>query len=118
MKIGTPGNIRQECVQCSVKNCASCSPTPLVCHQCIRGYFNDSKPIVTQFQKIEKCTQCPENCDICSSKDSCEICKYGYEFQEAHMVDSRRLRRILNSGKENPLEAAPKATSSISMPVK
>lgn len=80
MKIGTPGNTRKECVQCQIPNCASCSPTPQNCHQCIRGFFNNSKPLVTQFQKIEKCSPCPENCDVCSSSNTCEICRYGYEF--------------------------------------
>ena len=80
MRIGTSDNFQQDCIKCSLSNCSTCSHGAQVCHQCNQGYFNDSTPMVTQFDRVEKCSSCPENCNVCSDKNSCEICQFGYEF--------------------------------------
>ena len=61
--------------------------------------------MVTQFDRVEKCSSCPENCNVCSDKNSCEICKFGYEFVPGYFTrNSPNKETDKSSSAEDPKE--------------
>ena len=57
------------CKRCGF--CKTCEDSTGYCSSCFKGFF---------FSPTDYCVQCPDGCEECTDKNTCQSCRDGYEL--------------------------------------